>query len=89
MFDKRVQVSGFRCQQSNHFFPIRNPQSKIQNRSKSRGRPTFAEDHFTGRIFGNMLLELFAPQTLKCATAAVQGVRPGKIGGFTAQIAEF
>jgi hypothetical protein len=36
-----------------------------------------------------MFFKLYAPQALKSAAAAVHGIRPGKIGGFTAQIAEF
>jgi hypothetical protein len=36
-----------------------------------------------------MFFELFAPQALKSAATAVHGIRPGKIGRFTAQIAKF
>jgi hypothetical protein len=34
-----------------------------------------------------MLLEPFAPQRLKCMTAAIQGIKFGGSGPFTAQIA--
>ena len=51
-------------------------------------RSTFTELDFTGRIFGNMLFELFAPQTLKGVATTIQGFRFGKIGRFTAQIAK-
>jgi hypothetical protein len=44
------------------------------------------EAHLTGRIFGDMLLELIAPQGLKGTAAAVQGVEFGGSGPFTAQI---
>lgn len=51
---------------------------------ESRGGSTFSEHDFTGRILGNMFFELFAPQTLKGVTTAIQSIRFGKIGSFTA-----
>ncbi len=45
-----------------------------------------AKQHFTGCVFGDMLLELFAPQGLKGMAAAIQGVKFGRIRPFTAQI---
>ena len=62
----------------------------IRNRNKLKTGcgSTFTKFDLTGRIFSNMLFELFAPQTLKGVAATIQGFRFGKIGRFTAQIAK-
>ena len=51
------------------------------------GWAALTELHLTGRIFGHMLLKLFAPQGLKCMTAAIQGVEFGGSGPLATQIA--
>jgi hypothetical protein len=67
---------------------FRIPHSTFRIPLKPRGRSAFTKIDFTGRIFGHMLFELFAPQTLKCVATTIQCFRFGKIGRFTAQIAK-
>ena len=52
-------------------------------------RAALAELPFTGSIFSDMLLELFAPQGLKGVATAIQGFEFGGIRPFTAQITPF
>jgi len=56
--------------------------------SEAGGGPPFAEDGFARGIFGDMLLQLFAPQGLKCPAAAIQRPDFGEIGKFAHQVAE-
>ncbi len=51
----------------------------IASNSEPRSGAPFTESHFTGCVFGDVFLELFTPQGLKCPAAAIQRIHPGKI----------
>ncbi len=67
---------------------FRNPKSSIRNLLKSGSWPTSAKLDGTGCIFGDMLIKLLTPHTLKCSATSIQGIRFGKIGKFASQIAK-
>ena len=61
---------------------------RISGRSQAGGGAAAAEARLAGGIFGDMPVELLAPDRLPGAAASVQGVGFGKVGVFAPQIAE-
>jgi len=59
----------------------------LLNASPACGRSFFTEFFFTGRILGHVFLKGIAPQGLKCAATAVQGVHLGEVRVLAAQVA--
>jgi hypothetical protein len=62
---------------------------RYNSRLPAGGRPALSEPDLAGRIFGDVALELGAPQRLKGPAAPVQCLGPGKISVLATHVAPF